>query len=315
MAEEHEHTALHDWYDRLRPCEAKSSIAQVKCLEYCSYDQTTFRMIVLCAPPFAEKMREVLSDQISNKRIHSFTDWIQAQGMPRDALLDKRYVVVDWWPIEMLPFIENEPTPQNQAQRDMDNHFLDCLELIRLATIPSQNFADLWLNSNEPFFAAGRIIYGDFKWIQEIPDDFEWEADTETLFERISEYSREYVGLLRLAKLCGAESPLVDRVTLIIHRFRVRYASEIHSWQILAHEFLDEMEEMSPHYAMTQHARYEEIDKACDHLRQNLTSAAKGFEQEFVTLINAVLPTLEVPASSALFIDNDHLETKEILIP
>ena len=236
--------------------------------------------------------------------ISSFTTWIDRHDMPEEILVGNRYAFVDWWPLEMLPHILQDLLPQVQAQLEMNNHILVCLELIRLATLPDPAFLHLWSNSNEPFFAAGRLTYGDFQWVREVPlAAFKGADEKRALLERIDECSREFVGLIRLALQTDAESPLLDRVSFALRRFNLRHIVMIPAWQALARDLLDDAEG-SPHETKAGSAKlYNEIDAACDELRRDLVEATDGLESEVIALINAVLPTLPVPASSVLFAD------------
>ena len=303
---------LHAWYDGLRPSEVKDAVTKIKCREYRPFDQATFRLIVLCRHPFSTGAVKVESNQDSGSEmttdpmldvtISSFTDWIDRNAMPEEILLGNRYAFVDWWPIEMLPHILNDLSPQEQAQLEMNNHILVCLELIRLATISNQAFLQLWSDSNEPFFAAGRLAYGDFQWVREVSlDAFKGAGEKQALLERISEFSREYVGLIRLALQTDAESPLLDRVSFALRRFNLRHVSEIPLWQLLARDLLDEAEALPFDEKIGNPKLYNEIDAACEELRRDLVKVTDGLESEVIMLMNAVLPTLPVPASSVLF--------------
>ena len=305
---------LHAWYDGLPTGEVKEAIVKIKCREYRPYDQASFRLIVLCRHPFLSgsvtgernqgSVSERTSDLMLDATISSFTDWIDRNAMPEEVLLGNRYALVDWWPIEMLPHILNDLSPQERAQLEMNNHILVCLELIRLATISNQAFTELWSESNEPFFAAGRLAYGDFQWVREVSlDAFKGVGESHALLERISEFSREYVGLIRLALQTDAESPLLDRVSFALRRFNLRHVSEIQSWQLMARDFLDEAEALPLEAKIANPELYNEIDAACEELRKDLVKVTDGLESEFIMLMNAILPTLPVPTSSARFTD------------
>jgi hypothetical protein len=123
------------------------------------------------------------------------------------------------------------------------------------------------------------------------------------LLERVGECSREYVGLVRLALLTDAESPILDRVGFVLRRFNVRHASEITSWLNLAHDLLDKMEELPFRAVSTNPKLYEEIEAVTDRFRAEIVDATQDLEEELVILLNAILPTLELPPSSVLFAD------------
>jgi hypothetical protein len=314
LCEKVDQSNLHAWYDSLRPSEVKDAITKIKCREYRPYDQASFRLVVLCRHPFSVRPFQAEGNQVStgdramdpmlDVAISPFTDWIGRHEMPEEALLGSRYAFVDWWPIEMLPLVLDDLSPQEQAEMEMNNHILACLELIRLATTPDQGFLQLWIGSNEPFFAAGRLIYGGFQWVREVPlNAFRDEAETQALLERIGECSREYVGLIRMASLTEAESPLLDRVSFAIRRFNFRHSSEIPSWQLLACDLLDKTEALPLDPKIGKPELYDEIEAACDELRHDLVRVTEGLENEIPVLINAVLPTLPMPPSAALFAD------------
>jgi hypothetical protein len=300
---------LRAWYDRLPLNEIKASITKVKCREYRPYDQAGFRLIVLCHHPFSEQIHpgggngRCKNGEIDTL-VNSFTNWIDRHNMPNEALLGAHYAFIDWWPIEMLPHVLNDLSPQDQAQLEMNNRFLDNLELIRLAAINYQAFSELWIGSNEPFFAAGRLLYGDFRWVRRAPvNHCRRESNAVALRERVGECSREYVGLVRLALLTDAESPLLDRIGFVIRRFNVQHASEVASWLNLAHDLLDKTDELPFRAVSTNPKLYEEIEVVTDWFRAELVDATQGLEEEIVILLNAILPTLELPPSSVLFAD------------
>jgi hypothetical protein len=251
---------------------------------------------------------ETRSNRALSGLISSFSKWVESNRVPEEILLGKRHAFIDWWPSEMVQYVNNDPSPQGQAQFEMNNHILDCLDLIRLATISSPEFLSHWEDSNEPFFAAGRLIYGRFQWIREISDHISREdIGSAELLDRVGQFTREYVGLLRLALLAGAESPLLERVSFVLRRFKVQYAAEIPVWQGLARELLDGTADLPTYTALPEPAQYGDLDSICDRLRQNLVDATTGLESEIPALIDALLPTLRVPASAELFAGN--LET------
>ena len=307
--------ALSAWYENLRDSEVKASITKIKCREYRPYDQANFRVIVLCGHPFLDQTREIESayrsgDDVRANRalsalIGMFSKWIESNGVPEEIPLGERLAFVDWLPSEMAQYITKELSPQAQAQLEMNHHTLDCLDLIRLATISGPEFLGLWEGSNEPFFAAGRVMYGTFQWTREVPYDFCFdEFEREHLLDRVGQFTREHLGLLRLALLAGAESPLLDRTAFVIGRFKFQYSAEIPVWQRLAEDLLDSSVDVPIHTAIAKPLQYGEIDAVCDRLRQNLVDATKGLEDEVPILINALLPTLPVPESAELFTGN-----------
>jgi len=307
-----DHMILHQWYDNLPDSEIKSSIAKIKCREFRTTDRASFRVIVLCEHPFMEQSREIenakrsdddaRTDRALNALISSFSKWVESHDVSEEVLLGQRHAFIDWWPVEMLHYLTNDPTPQDRAQLEMNHHILDCLDLIRLATVSGPDFLRIWKDSNEPFFAAGRLIYGTFEWVREVPVDlFQDETESAALLERAGEFTREYVGLVRLALAAGAESPLLDRVAFVLRKFKVQYAAEIPVWQAQACELIEDSEAMPIHVAINKPPQYEEIDAICDRLRQNLVEATEGFQHEIPILINALLPTLQVPPSAELF--------------
>jgi hypothetical protein len=304
--------ALRAWYENLGDGDVKASVAKIKCREFRPYEQANFRVIVLCKHPFLDQTREIESanrscDDVRANRalsalVNVFSKWIESNGLPEEILLGERHAFVDWLPSEMSQFVTIDLSPQGQAQLEMNHHILDCLDLIRLATSSSAEFLSLWEGSNEPFFAAGRIIYGTFQWIREVPQSFFQDGpQSELLLERVGQFTREYLGLLRLALLAGAESPLLDRVAFVLRRFKFQYAVEIPGWRVLADELLDGSADVPIHTPITKPPQYGEIDDVSDRLRQNLVDATKGMEDEIPVLINALLPTLPVPQSAELF--------------
>ena len=303
---------LHAWYDQLSPSEVKASIIKVKCREYRPYDQASFRLTVLCAQPFSEPVRinqsREDSDNGENERIdaliNSFTKWIDHHDMPEEVLVGGHCAFVDWWPAEILPNLSDALSPQDRGQSEINNQFLENLELVRLAAISDEAFSELWIGSNEPFFAAGRLLYGDFHWIRRVPSDYcRSESNTRVLLERVNEYSREYIGIMRMALLTDAESPVLDRVGFIIRRFSNRHASEIQSWLDLAQDLLDGRDDLPFSDVITTSISYEELDSVSDRFRLELVEATRGLESELVILLNAILPTLDLPPSSVLFMD------------
>jgi hypothetical protein len=207
--------------------------------------------------------------------------------MPDEVMVGKRYAFVDWWPMELIHHALSELSPQDRAQLEMNNHILECLELIRLATISDQAFSELWIGSNEPFFAAGRLVYGDFQWVREVPlDMIRNGGEMQALLERIRKCSREYVGLIRLALLTDAESPLLERISLTVQQFNLRYLSEIPSWQRLARDLLDGVVVSPLDPKIANPKVYAEVDAASDELRQDLAEVTVGLEGEIVMLIN-----------------------------
>jgi hypothetical protein len=304
--------ALRAWYENLGDNDVKASVTKIKCREFRPYEQMNFRVTVLCKHPFLDQTREIESadrsgDDVRANRalsalINEFSKWIENNGLPDEILVGERHAFVDWLPAEMSQFVTVDVSPQSQAQLEMNHHILDCLDLIRLATSSSAEFLSLWEGSNEPFFAAGRIIYGTFQWIREVPHGFSREAcQSELLLDRVGQFTREYLGLIRFALLAGAESPLLDRVAFVLRRFKVQYAAEISAWRAMADELLDGSVDVSIHAPIAKPPQYGEIDAVCDRLRQNLVDATKGMEDEIPVLINALLPTLPVPQSAVLF--------------
>ena len=313
ICEAKDQSDLLTWYDNLGKSEVKSSITKVKCSDYQPYEQVSFRVIVLCNHPFANGALSFAAndDTLINCRLDAlapeFAGWIERNQMPAEVMIGDRYACIDWWPKEMAALVLNDLSPQGQSQWEIDTQLLDCLELIRLAAVSDQEFAELWRGSNEPFFAAGRLILGEFQWIREVPlGDFRSELEGEILLERVGEYSREFVGLLRLALSTGAESPLLDRAWLAIRSFNAEHEKEISRWLTFACDLLDQSDEML-RVAKNHFAEYAEIDEACDRLRHELVDATRGLEDELITVLNAVLPTLEAPQSSICFTDEqDH---------
>ena len=303
---------LHEWYDSLSTSEVKLSVLKIKYREVRSHDQTSYCIIVLCKHPFEDETRKIETAHWSTEADHvekalnalilPFSRWIEQNAVPEEAKIGEHRARVDWWPIEMLPYLEKQRSAQQQAQLEMNHHILDCLELIRLATIPDDEFSSLWHGSNEPFIAAGRLIHGRFEWMQEVPESFfRSSAEWDTLLERVDDFAREYVGLIRLFSLAGAESPLIERVSFVIGRFKLKHATKIPVWQNLAHDFLDKSDQVPLFGAITKPDTYGEIDAICDHLRQELIEATKGLEHEIPILINALLPIMEVPVSAEFF--------------
>jgi hypothetical protein len=311
------HATLHEWYENLPENEVKTSITKVKCREFRPYDPTNFRVIVLCKHPFAEKTCEIeranksgsetTIEHALNNLISSFTSWVDGNSMPEQFPIGQRCAFIDWWPAEMLPYVLNELSPQGQAQLEMNHHILDCLELIRLATISNQEFSGLWENSNDPFLAAGRLAYGEFQWIREVPESlFSLESERQAVLERVGEFSREYLGLIRLASIAGLQSPLVKRVSFVVRRFQIQHAPEIPAWQEWARDLLDNPGDIPIDTPIARPARYGEIDGVCDRLRHDLAEATQGLEDEIPGLINSFLPTLRAPQSAELFTGNIH---------
>lgn len=311
------HATLHEWYDGLLENEVKTSITKVKCREFRPYDPASFRVIVLCNHPFSEKTRDIeranqsgsetTIEQALNSLIGSFTSWVDGSGMPEQFPIGHRSAFIDWWPAEMLPYVLNDLSPQGQAQLEMNHHILDCLELIRLATISNEEFSGLWGNSNDPFLAAGRLAYGEFQWIREVPDNlFAHEPERQAVLDRIGEFSREYLGLVRLASIARVQSPLVNRVSFVVRRFQVQHAPEIPGWQEWASELLDNPGEIPIDTPIAKPAKYGEIDSVCDRLRSDLAQATQGLEDKIPTLINSFLPSLRAPQSAELFTGKAH---------
>lgn len=312
LGDQQDHALLHEWFDRLAASEVKASAIKIKCREFRPYDPANFRIIILCNHPFEDQTRKIETaywstdpDQVEralNTLVIAFSKWVEQSSMPEEATVGERHAQVDWLPVEMFPHIEKDLSAQQQAQLEINHHMLDCLELIRLATITDEEFSKLWQGSNEPFFAAGRLIHGRFEWIQEIPENlFARTTEWDLILERVGDFSREYVGLIRLFSLAGAESPLIERVSFVIGRFKFQHAVQIPFWQALARDFLDAADQVPLTTAITKPATYGEIDAICDRLRQDLIDATVGLEDEIPILINALLPTMEVPVSAELF--------------
>ncbi len=311
LGDEKDQSILREWYDTLGQSAVKSSIQKIKRREFRPYDDNNFRLIVLCKHPFsgltsviedASKTGDhIKSDRALSTLISSFTRWAESHCVPSEVVLEKRHAFIDWWPMEMQQYVGEDLSPQAQAQLEMSNHILESLDLIRLASIPAPDFLSLWMDSNEPYFAAGRLFYGTFRWVTEVPAISRTNMTLELLRERVGEFAREYVGLARLALLAGADSPLLERTSFVLRRFKVQFATEIPVWLALASELLEGSENLPIHASLATLADYEGIDRVCDRLRLSLVKAVEGLEDEIPALINALLPTLTVPASHTLF--------------
>jgi hypothetical protein len=305
---------LRAWYDNLPDSEVKASITKVECREDRPCDEESLRVVVVCDHPFSSRTSRspdegpcdgtASIDRNPDALIPAFTDWIERFDLPERIRLGNRYCIVDWQLTKILPNLLGDLSPHAQAQREFDNHLLDCLELIRHTTVSDPEFAKVWHNSNEPFFAAGRLILGDFQWIREVPAElYGCAASGTAVTARLGEYAREYVGLMRLAALAGAESPLIERVFIVLQRFKRAHALKIVQWQALARELLDDPKVVPRPPTTLTPTSYEEIDEVCVRLRQDLVEATLGMQDEIYIIIDAVLPTLEAPQSSFLFTD------------
>jgi len=307
LGDQKDRAALQEWYETLNQSAVKTSVQTVKCREFRPYNCGNFRLIVLCNHPFGDlsseldKARNVgdhlKSDRTLSTLISSFTQWVESHHVPTETMLDKRRAFIDWWPKEMLHYVAHDLSPEAQAHVEMSNHILECLDLVRLATVSGPEFLGLWIDSNEPYFAAGRLFYGTFKWVDEVPIMGNNHTARMQLREHVSEFAREFVGLARLALLAGAESPLLDRTIFILRKFKIQFSAEIPAWLALAQELLEGSEHIPTHAAIAIPTEYERLDCVCDGLRTNLAKAAEGLEHEIPALINALLPTLTVPIS------------------
>jgi len=307
---------LHAWYDRLPASEVKLSITAIRCRKHRPCEQASALLVVLCQNPFSDRIHrdescpDILNGEHyppdSRNRIAWFAGWIESHDMPHEVQLGQQHAFVDWWPMEMVHYATSELSPQDRAKQEMDNNLLDCLELIRLTTIPDPAFLALWTESNEPFFAAGRLLYGEFLWTRDVPVDFlRCGTNMQDLLERVGSCARELVGVVRLALLADAESPILDRASTVIRRFKARYVAEIPRWENLACELIDKEDDSDLHATIADSALYEEIDGVCDRLRSDLVEVVRNLEGELVLVLNALLPTLEVPPSSVLFSDKE----------
>ncbi|HEV3272322.1 MAG TPA: hypothetical protein VGZ93_09100 [Candidatus Methylacidiphilales bacterium] len=308
------HAALYEWYDGLSDNEVKVSITKIKCRELMSSVPTALQLIVMCNHPFSEETlaihrakesrNETAVDRALRALLRVFNQWVSINGMPEEAFLNNGQALVNWQPVEMLPYSFEELSYQEQVYTEMNSHAMDCLELIRIATFTDEDFLKLWEGSNNPFLAAGRLAYGDLEWIQQFPDNFIIsESDRDCFLERTSEFAREYLGLCRLGMLSGYESPLTRKISGVILRFQRQYPFNIPDWQLLARQHLD-AEIDSSDFPLILHLRiYNEIDSACDLLRSDLLEATDGFEKWIPPLVNSFLPGLRAPESARFFTD------------
>jgi hypothetical protein len=310
-----QHAALYEWYDGLSDSEVKTSMIKVKCRELKPSLPTPLQLVVICNHPFSEKSlvidrakesgNEVAVDHALGALLKFFNQWVSMSRMPENAFLNNNHARVNCWPAEMLPYGFEELSYQEQAQVEMNSHAMDCLELIRIATVPDSEFLKLWEGSNDPFLAAGRLAYGHFEWIRQFPENFMIsESDRDCLLERISEFAREYLGLCRFAALSGHESPLVRKISAVTHRFQRQYPFNIPDWQLLARQHLDAVIDSYGSSAILHPQRYNEIDSACDLLRSDLVEATDGFEDLIPPLVNSFLPGLKAPQSAMFFTDD-----------
>jgi hypothetical protein len=310
-----QHAALYAWYDGLSDNEVKTSMMKIKCRELRPSLPTAFQLVVICNHPFAEKtlvidrakesMDEMAVDRALGALLKDFSQWVSISRMPDEAFLNNNHAMVNWLPAEILPYGFDELSCQEQAQAEMNCHAMDCLELIRIATAPDNEFLKLWEGSNDPFLAAGRLAYGRFEWIRQFPDDFIIsESDRDCFPERISEFAREYLGLCRFASLYGHESPLVKKISGVINRFQKQYPFNIPDWQQMAQQYLDAEIDSYDSSAILHPQKYNEIDSACDLLRSDLVEATDGFEDLIPSLVNSFLPELKTPESAIFFADD-----------
>lgn len=309
------HPILHEWYDNLAENEVKASVRKIKYREFKPYDSDSFQLVILCAHPFADEStaverakgsdNEAAIDRALGALLKAFTHWITHSNVPDEAFVDNRHAVINWWPIEMLQYGFNEPSPQVQAQMEMNYHAMDCLELIRIVTTSNTEFLKLWEGSNDPFLAAGRLAYGRFEWIRQFPEDFiSNDLDRDALLERIGEFARDYLGLCRFASISGHDCPLTKKISAVFDRFQRQYPFNIPSWQALAQRHLDGTVDTCISSPILQSREYNEVDSVCDLLRSDLIEATQGMEEMIPAMVNSFLTTLKAP-ESAYFFTND----------
>ena len=301
---------LYEWYDGLKRGEVKAAIQSVRYFPFGAGRAN--EIVVFCRHSFFSESLAVSTahfsgvalelDRALSHLVRLFQDWIKYDEVDASSRLFDRPLLVRWWPLEMMLYISPPNAPQAQAQMELNTHALDCLELIRFATLDDQTFLKLWHQSNEPFLAAGRIATGGFEWISSFPEDWlTGPGFREELKGRINEYAREYAGLFRMALALGHRSPLTDKLSDTVASFRWKFCREIPKWRQLAINLLDASEELQNNEAIFSPEDYELIDQTTDHLRQELVEASNGLEHFIPAMVNSFLPMLSVPESAFYF--------------
>jgi hypothetical protein len=303
---------LRQWFSSLKSGKVKDSIQIVR--YFPSESRNADAVVVFCRHPFTNESLAVQTAQASravpelNRALSSligiFWDWIEHEGVNTQPCSFDRSIAVYWWPIEMMLNVAPSSAPQIQAQAKLNDHTLDCLELIRFATMKKQAFAQGWQQSNEPFLAAGRIAYGQFKWIRTFPNfsTLAPRVRKETKI-RIKKFAREYMGLFQMARTFSHISPLTNKLLGVVTSFRRKFIQQIPEWSTLAGRYLDFDEKPEDLLPIVGSNAYESIDHAADYLRYALVEASTDLEHHIPAMVNSFLPLLQVPESAIYFSD------------
>jgi len=168
FAPEKEFDFLTTWYGNLQEGAVKNSIQIIH--YFPSDSQSIGKMVVYCRHPFSSESAALLTAQAHNDLLEAdriliglvslFQNWIDHPEVRSQLQPFEFPLSIRWWPIEIISETDTAATPQIKTEIDLNDHVLDCLDLIRLAIMDEPAFIDLWRRSNEPFLAAGRIASG-----------------------------------------------------------------------------------------------------------------------------------------------------------
>jgi hypothetical protein len=298
---------VYRWYADVAEGDLKRAIYSIR---YLHSFESYCEIAVLCRHPFGEELKALdaarLADRVEEadialqNLIRKFRKWVEKYEPAATRACDPM-ISVRWWPYGVSSTKRPLSSPQLQAQLDMNDHALDCLELIRFAILDSRMFVKLWRGTNEPFFAAGLLAYSRLEWLKIFPTTWSDNQTRDDLFERLERHARVFLGLFRMAQACGYKSKLTREVSTVLFRFRKAFVQNLSEWDDLATQCLAHSTRPLEPLAIFHPGEYSFIDAAADMLRRDLAFAATNHVDLIPEMVNSFLIHLPAPESSAYF--------------